>query len=120
MFDVINLDPQTMLETLKNPAAGLQLLAALVSINALLGVMVARKAGTFSRDYLLAFAESRLLYQLLPAALCGLAGVYLNMPVFLAVYGTVAVFMLYDLVADIKAKAVKLWTKGAKKPEDRG
>lgn len=112
MLEIINLDPQIMLETLKNPlTGGLQLLAALLVVNVMLGVLAARKAGTFNRAFLLKFAESRLLYQMFPAAACGLAAEYFGLPLFFAVYWTVGIFMLYDLLTDIKEKAKTLWTR---------
>lgn len=102
-------DYEAMLEMVKNPAIGLQILASFTGFNAILGVILARKQGAVIREYLTNFLWTRGIEQLLPIGLAGVAAVYGNMPWFLVIYLTGAAFMLYDLTGDIKDKALLLW-----------
>lgn len=102
-------DPKTLLDAVKDPATGLQILAVLVALNAFFGVIVALKLKEFDRDFLLNFLRTRILEQLFPVAVVGfLSMVY---PWTLAVYLTGAGFMVVDLGADLIAKMGALWSK---------
>lgn len=98
-----------LLQQVTNPTVGLQIVTVLVLLNVFLGVLVARKDGTFNRAYLLAFLETRFLYQLLPIAATGFGAIYLKMPVLSWAYAVIAVAVAGDLFADIKAKLAALF-----------
>lgn len=105
-----NFDLNALLQQVQNPAEGLPIIGVLVLLNVLFGVLVARKDGTFNRDYLLNFLESRILYQVFPVGAVGFGAIYLNMPIMSWVYVTLAVVLVGDLFVDLKEKMGRLFT----------
>lgn len=104
----MDFDLTPLLQQVTDPTIGLQIVAVLVLLNVFLGVLVARKTKTFDRAYLLAFLESRFLYQLLPIAVTGFGAIYFRMAVLSWAYTVIAVAVAGDLVMDIKAKLPEL------------
>jgi hypothetical protein len=107
----MDLDPTALMEQIKNPTMGVQILAVMTLVNVVLGILLASRADDFNRRYLMSFLRTRVVEQLAPIAGCGLGSLWLNMPWLLSIYLFGAGAMLISLIGDIKEKAVQLWSK---------
>lgn len=96
-------------EAVRDPRQGIPIQIALAFANGLLGAILARRAGEFDRRYVWNWFGTRVMNQVLPVTLFGLAAIYLTKPPILshllsAIYVACAFGLVLDLGADLTDK----------------